>query len=117
MPAMSQSNRTSELLTVWSSRQPSRLRLEEYVTLGKRANALGECLIAYDIAIEGLRSWPKDKALLQIEALALARMGSWMQARELLTELAREADPDEETLGLLARTYKDLWLASDDIGD
>jgi class 3 adenylate cyclase len=117
MPAMSQSNRTSELLTVWSSRQPSRLRLEEYVTLGKRANALGECLIAYDIAIEGLRSWPKDKALLQIEALALARMGSWMQARELLTELAREADPDEETLGLLARTYKDLWLASKDIDD
>ena len=108
---------TSELLTAWSNRQTSHLTREGYADLGKRANALGECLVAYDIAVEGLKSWVGDKALRQIKALALARMGSWNQARDLLSELAAEPDPDEETLGLLARTYKDLWLVSNDPRD
>ena len=79
--------------------------MQEYTELGKRANALGECLVAHDIALEGLRIWAKDTALLQIKALALARMGCGNQVRELLSELATEANADEETLGLLASTY------------
>jgi class 3 adenylate cyclase len=88
---------------------------EEYRDLGGRANEKGQSLLAYDIASEGLGFWKGDPALLQINALALARMGSAEQARNLLSPLAG-AD-DEETAGIAARIYKDLWLRTGDAAD
>jgi predicted Zn-dependent protease len=41
-------------------------------------------------------------------ALALSRSGASRRANALLTDLYREGARDGETLGLLARTYKDL---------
>lgn len=85
--------------------------LDDFRQRGRRANSDGEALLAFDIAVAGLQAWPGDAALRQTQALALARMGSAAAAHEILSELAKESS-DQETLGLLARTYKDLWLAS-----
>ena len=106
-----------DLLESWDAHGGQALTLERHRELGDRANALGECLVACDIADEGLKRWPGDRRLRQIRALALARMGSHEQAREILSELGGESGDDEETAGLLARTYKDLWLKSGDPKD
>lgn len=87
----------------------------EYVALGKEANEKGQSLLACDIANEGLKFWRTDAALLQIKALALARMGSFDLARDLLADLI--ADGDEETAGISARTFKDLWLRTGSLED
>jgi class 3 adenylate cyclase len=73
----------------------------------------GEPLIAYDTISEGLLRFPGDVRLRQMLALALARSGASQPANSILVQLAGEGHLDEETLGLLARTHKDLWAASD----
>jgi class 3 adenylate cyclase len=47
-------------------------------------------------------------------ALSLARTGASRQANHLLGALVSEGHGDEETVGMLARTYKDLWATSPD---
>ena len=44
------------------------------------------------------------------KGLALARSGDIELANQLLTDLAAEGTSDAETLGMLARTHKDLAL-------
>ena len=79
-----------------------------------QALAHGETFLAYDLAAEGLEEVPGDARLLQLQALALARSGSPHQAALVLRRLQAAGHRDEETLGLLARTHKDLWrLAAD----
>ncbi len=99
-------------LTLWRESLPRQLGREQYRELGRRAGAAGESLIACDIVTEGLRIWTHDKQLRQIQALALARMGSHERAHEILAQIRREGHHDEETLGLIARTYKDVWLST-----
>jgi class 3 adenylate cyclase/tetratricopeptide (TPR) repeat protein len=55
-----------------------------------------------------------DVRLRQLQALALARSGATQRANNILIQLHREGHTDEETLGLLARTHKDLWARSTD---
>src|SRR4029077_1103968 len=81
-----------------------------YGRLGERSLRLGEPLIAYDVLDAGLKVDPKNVRLRQLQALALARVGATERASALLQELDRESAGDEETLGLLARTHKDLAL-------
>lgn len=101
-----------ELFSRWRSRPASPLAVEEYRNLGKLANAKGENLLAFDIVREGLGSYAGDKVLRQLMSLALARMGSLGRSRQILEEIRSEGNVDEETLGLIARTYKDAWLRS-----
>jgi class 3 adenylate cyclase/tetratricopeptide (TPR) repeat protein len=89
--------------------------LEGLVAQANEANRQGEALAAYDIAAEGLKRWPGDVSLLQIQALALARLGSREQAQNILRQL--QTDDSQETAGLFARTYKDLWLATGNARD
>ncbi len=109
------SGRLDDELENWAPERMPPGSYEEYRDLGRRANEKGQSLLACDIAHEGLGFRKGDPALLQINALALARMGSAEQARSLLSALAG-AD-DEETAGITARTYKDLWLRTGDAGD
>jgi class 3 adenylate cyclase/tetratricopeptide (TPR) repeat protein len=102
----------ASLFAEWRVRSPGHLTIEKYRSLGRAANDEGEALLAFDVAREGLEQWPADKELRQIKALALARMGSTELARDLLVQIRDEGHDDEETLGLLSRTYKDLWLRS-----
>lgn len=92
--------RSSEL---WSSTP------EVYRLLGEHILRVGEPLRAYDVLTEGLDFWPRDVSLRQLHALALTRSGSTQRANLILRQLYYEGHTDEETLGKLARTYKDLW--------
>src|SRR5262245_62559865 len=68
----------------------------------------GAALVAYDTLAEGLRQFPNDPRLRQQLALSLARTGASRRANRILQDLVRENHRDEETLGLLAPTHKDL---------
>jgi class 3 adenylate cyclase len=81
---------------------------EIYQQVGEKILQLGEPLFAYDVLSEGLKDFPRDVALRQLLALALARSGAAEAANGVLAGLYREGRGDEETLGLLARTHKDL---------
>ncbi|MBI5394961.1 MAG: DUF4071 domain-containing protein [Verrucomicrobia bacterium] len=87
---------------------------EVYAQLGGRILRLGEPLLAYDVIAAGLKSATRDARLRQLQALALARSGASEKANAILRELEKEGHRDAETLGILARTCKDLGLAASD---
>jgi class 3 adenylate cyclase len=84
-----------------------------YRVFAERVLQLGEPLLAYDVVSEGLKSLPADASLRRLLALALARSGAPYPANLVLTELYREGHRDEESVGLLARTHKDLAAEAD----
>ena len=72
----------------------------------------GEPLLAYDAIEQALSEWPGDCRLRQLRGLALARSGALYRANEELQSLREAGCIDGETLGLLARTHKDLALTA-----
>jgi class 3 adenylate cyclase len=106
----------NDLLAIWQARDTSRWArsAEIYQHLGARLLKLGEMLLAYDVVSEGLKFWPDDLRLRQQQAHALTRLGATERANHLLLALYTEGARDEETVGLLARTHKDLWRQADD---
>jgi class 3 adenylate cyclase len=99
----------ASLLQTWRARDPEwSSNPENFLDLGSRILKLGEPLLAYDVAAEGARLFPDNVRLRQLLALALARSGAAESASVVLQTLYKEGHRDEETLGLLARTYKDL---------
>ncbi len=74
----------------------------------------GAPLLAYDILADGLARFPDHVRMRQLLALALARSGASGLANPLLQRLVNEGCADEETVGLLARTHKDLSAESTD---
>lgn len=95
---------------LWRRHEPNAwsAHAEIYRVLGERILKLGEPLLAYDVVAEGIKCHPSDARLRQLLALSLARSGAAEAANAVLVELYREGHRDEETLGLLARTHKDL---------
>jgi len=85
-----------------------------YRQAGERLLQGGDPLAAYDALADGLRHHPADVRLRQLLALALARSGASRLANPILRKLADEGHSDEETTGLLARTWKDLWAETGD---
>jgi class 3 adenylate cyclase/tetratricopeptide (TPR) repeat protein len=83
--------------------------VEVYQAIADGLLRLGEPLMAYDMLSAGLKQWPQDLKLQQSMALALARSGATISANTLLQQLVDAGQQDETTLGLLARTHKDLW--------
>jgi class 3 adenylate cyclase len=77
----------------------------------------GEPLLAYDVISEGLTESPGNVRLRQLQGLALARSGATQRANAVLERLREENQADEETLGMLGRTFKDLAAASQQPGD
>jgi len=69
---------------------------------------MGEPLLAYEAIEAALGSWPRDLRLRQLRGLALARSGATERANEAMRELRDGGHDDGETLGILARTHKDL---------
>jgi Adenylate cyclase, family 3 (some proteins contain HAMP domain) len=98
------------LMSMWRSRAPEEGAGSPalFRCLGERVLAHGEPLLAYDVVTAGLAAWPKDTRLRQLQGLALARSGATERASAILEELRKEGQSAEETLGMLARTYKDL---------
>jgi class 3 adenylate cyclase len=79
-----------------------------YALLGNRILKAGEPLLSYDVIAEGLKLWPQDVRLRQLQGLALARSGATVMANQVLSGLYGEGMIDGETLGILARTHKDM---------
>jgi hypothetical protein len=98
------------LLSLWRSRRPEQWarRPRLYSEVGRRILERGEPLLAYDVFQQGLAASPDDAGLVRLLALSLARSGAPGRACELLTDLYARGWRDEETLGMLARTHKDL---------
>jgi class 3 adenylate cyclase len=74
----------------------------------------GEPLLAYNAVQEGLETAPGNLRLRQLQGLTTARSGDVGKANQLLAQLASEGVQDAETLGMLARTHKDLGLSAID---
>jgi class 3 adenylate cyclase/tetratricopeptide (TPR) repeat protein len=100
----------SSLLALWRMQRASGqiLPLEAHQKLGEWILRRGAPLVAYEVFAEGLTRWPGNVRLRQLMGLALARSGATQRASEVLQAIADEGHADEETLGLLARTCKDL---------
>jgi len=85
-----------------------------YELLGHRILKIGEPLLAYDVISAGLSLRAKNVRLRQLMGLALARSGATERANLILSQLYEEGKIDGETLGILARTHKDLWAMATD---
>lgn len=77
----------------------------------------GEPLLAYNEVQQGLEFWPESVRLRQLQGLALARSGATRRANTVLNSLRSDGLSDGETLGLLARTHKDLGLSASEPGE
>jgi class 3 adenylate cyclase len=106
-------------MTMWRLRDPQQWSSspEIYRLVGEKILKQGEPLLAYDVVSEGLKNSPKDVRLRQLQGLALARSGATERASRVLEQLRAEKHVDEETLGMLARTYKDRAARSKTLGE
>lgn len=100
----------ADLMSIWRAREPTEWSRspEIYRALSERILAHGEPLLAYDVIREGLGIWANDVRLRQLGGLALARSGATERANTVLEKLRSDGETDEETLGMLGRTFKDL---------
>jgi class 3 adenylate cyclase len=86
-----------------------------YIRLGETADKLGQVMFAHDVFREGLENFPDNLRMTQLFALASIKCGFLDHARTLLTGLVDAGHHDEETLGILGRVYKDMWLHAVDV--
>ncbi|MGH9773974.1 MAG: RyR domain-containing protein [Candidatus Acidiferrales bacterium] len=100
------------MLSHWHAHNPTVgfVSPETYAQLSEKLLKFDEPLVAYDVAAEGSRFFEGNLRLRQLRGLALARSGAIESAQEELLALYQEGHRDQETLGPLARTYKDLAL-------
>ena len=106
----------SALHELWRSRDPSAWERDPYfhLRLGELADSLGQSLFAHDILQEGVRLFPKHVRLTHLYSLSLIKCGFLLQARDLLASLVDKGYLDEETLGILGRVHKEMWLIEGD---
>ena len=102
----------SSVIAFWQARVPENWATTPGIhrAVARRVLKLGEPLLAYDILTEALKTKPANVEVRQMLALSLARSGATQRAKSILTQLRDEGHRDEETLGILARTHKDLWM-------
>jgi len=101
-----------EIVSRSPARKVSEGELPDAIVGAEQLLANGEALLAFEALAPALERWPDDLRLRQLRGLALARTGATWRANELLKQLREEGHGDGETLGLLARTYKDLAFAA-----
>ncbi|HKV08034.1 MAG TPA: TRAFs-binding domain-containing protein [Thermoanaerobaculia bacterium] len=66
--------------------------------------------------LAGLRArFPKSIRPRQLEGLALARLGDWRKAQEILESLVAAGEQDPETLGICGRTWMDRFHESKNV--
>lgn len=90
--------------TLWSTDPWFHLRL------AGAADALGQTLFAHDILKDGLGRFPEHPRLTQLYCLSLVKSGFLLSACSLLAAMVKRGHLDEETLGILGRVYKEMWL-------
>jgi class 3 adenylate cyclase/tetratricopeptide (TPR) repeat protein len=97
---------TSRVESVWAE------QAYFYTRLGELADKVGQAMFAYDVLEEGLTHFPRDLRLTQLFCLSLIKCGYLIKARDLLSNLVKQGNQDEETLGILGRVYKEMWSIS-----
>ena len=118
------------LLDMWSTRHAEPALWQHapdlYRHLGQRLLALGAAPQAQEVARAALdhvvplpdgrahAPWAEDIELRQVYGLALARTANPEQAQQVLETLRAAGHSDEETLGMLASTWKDRALLATD---
>jgi class 3 adenylate cyclase len=89
---------------------------EPYVLAASRLVSGGEPLSGYDVVAEGLRHFPANVRLRQLQGLALGRSGAIDRAIHVLSTLADEPGQSpaelDETLGTLGGVHKLLAIRS-----
>ena len=97
---------------LWDSKDEALWTKDPYyfLRLGERADTLGQSMFAHDVLREGLRVFPGHVLITQRYCLSLIKCGFLLTARDLLTRLMKDDHFDEETLGILGRVYKEMWL-------
>lgn len=70
----------------------------------------------FDLALEVLKDAPETLRVRQLRGFALRKLGRYEEAIPQLEALRREFPGDAETGGLLAGSYKALWLKTGDQG-
>ncbi len=100
----------ANLMAIWRAHETDEWAKSPklYCIFAERILAKGEPLLAYDAVHEGLTKFADDVRLRQLQGLALARSGATERANAILEDLRSAGQTDEETLGMLGRTYKDL---------
>lgn len=103
-----QRERPGDILLLAEETPNRSLELEALRTAAKALIDLNRPLYALDTLKAAQAIDPDDVKCRQMQGLALGRAGRFEEARETLQILAAE-HRDGETLGLLARTWKDQW--------
>lgn len=109
-----------QLLYIWHNHDSNSwaTNKELYLILAERVIKFAEPLLAFDVLQEALEFFPEELRLKELMGLTMARLGSYEKANELLYSLYVTGGKDSiETLGMLGRTHKDLWLNSKDDED
>jgi class 3 adenylate cyclase len=97
---------------LWESRDKALWAKDPYffLRLGESADTLGQSMFAHDILREGLHVFPGHLQITQRYCNSLIKCGFLVTAKDLLTRLMKDGHFDEETLGILGRVYKEMWL-------
>ncbi len=97
---------------LWSSHNEEFWSKDPYyhLRLGEKADTSGQSMLAHDIFKDGLRLFPGHPRLTQLYCRTLINCGFLLTARDLLTDMVKRGHFDEETLGILGRVYKEMWL-------
>jgi tetratricopeptide (TPR) repeat protein len=103
-----QKQRPGDILVLAEETPNSVLEFEALRTAARALLKLNRPRYALSIIERARQLDPDDVEARQIEAIALGRAERYAEAREALRRLAEERK-DGETLGLLARTWKDEW--------
>jgi tetratricopeptide (TPR) repeat protein len=103
-----QKQRPGDILVLAEETPNSVLEFEALRTAARALLKLNRPRYALSVIEQARQLDPDDVEARQIEAIALGRDKRYAEAREALRRLAEERK-DGETLGLLARTWKDEW--------
>ncbi len=100
---------------LWEKRDPEVWSKDSYfyIRLGGLADKVGQAMFAHDVLEEGMHFFPGDLRLIQLFSLSSIKCGFLLKARDLLAGLMKKGHEDEETLGILGRVYKEMWLRAE----
>ena len=108
------SDLSTAIHVLWNQRQGNEEVWEKdpyfYTRLGELADKVGQSMFALDVLGEGLSHHSGDLRLTQLFGLSKIKCGYLIDARDLLSNLVKQGNQDEETLGILGRVYKEMWL-------
>ena len=107
-----------QIMMLWRGRNLDQWKSSPnlYQLFGEKVLRFAAPLWAYDILNEGLELYPDDVKLRQLLALTLTRIDMLRKANEIVYSLFIEGDRSEETLGILAKTYKCFYRQEKDEG-